>query len=65
MPPTATTRYELYKDDAGEYRFRLVCVENGEPIAASTEGYTDRRDAEHAIELVRNSKESAVHDHTD
>jgi uncharacterized protein YegP (UPF0339 family) len=36
----------LFRDNAGEYRFRLV-AENGEVIAAS-EGYVRRIDAERA-----------------
>ena len=34
---------EFYKDDAGEYRWRLV-AENGNIVATSGEGYANRQD---------------------
>ena len=44
-------KFELYRDDAGEWRWRLKAA-NGETIA-SGEGYHNRGDCIHAIELIR------------
>lgn len=44
-------KFELYKDKAGEFRFRLKAG-NGEIILAS-EGYKRRASAENGIESVR------------
>lgn len=44
--------FELYRDGAGETRWRLRAA-NGRIIADSGEGYVDRADALHGIELVR------------
>ncbi len=44
--------FELYKDNAGEYRWRLQ-AQNNEIIADSAEGYKNQADREHGIELVR------------
>jgi len=44
-------KFELYKDNAGEFRFRLKAG-NGENILAS-EGYKQRASAENGIESVK------------
>ncbi|CAN0656798.1 YegP family protein [Nitratireductor aquimarinus] len=44
-------KFELYKDKAGEFRFRLKAG-NGEIILAS-EGYKQKSSAENGIESVR------------
>ena len=44
--------FELYKDKADEYRWRLQ-ADNNEIIADSAEGYVAKRDCEHGIELVK------------
>ncbi len=44
--------FELYEDNAGEYRWRLQ-AENNEIIADSANGYTSKANCEHGIELVR------------
>jgi len=44
--------YEIFKDKAGKFRFRLV-ASNGEIIAASEEGFESRQTCESTIELVR------------
>lgn len=44
-------KFELYKDKAGEYRFRLKAG-NGETILVS-EGYKQKASAENGIESVR------------
>ena len=44
-------KFELYKDNAGEFRFRLKAG-NGKNILAS-EGYTAKASAENGIESVK------------
>lgn len=44
-------KFELYKDKAGKYRFRLK-ASNGEIIAAS-EGYNSKQSAKNGIESVK------------
>ena len=44
--------FELYKDNAGEFRWRLQAG-NNEIIADSGEGYSNKADCEYGIELVR------------
>ena len=41
-------RFEVYRDKAGEYRWRLLSS-NGRLTADSGEGYTRREDAHRAI----------------
>lgn len=47
-----SAEFELYKDNAGEFRWRLQ-AENNEIIADSAEGYVNKSDCEHGIALVR------------
>ncbi|GJD35209.1 YegP family protein [Methylobacterium aerolatum] len=56
-------RFEMYRDSAGEWRWRLR-ARNGEVIADSGEGYKRREDCEHGIELVRQSAEAKFVDMT-
>jgi len=44
--------YEVYEDDAGEYRWRLLAG-NGEILGDSGEGYDSRSGAEDAVERVQ------------
>ncbi|ELE6564532.1 YegP family protein [Vibrio parahaemolyticus] len=44
-------KFELYKDTAGEYRFRLKAG-NGQNILAS-EGYTTKSSCENGIDSVK------------
>ncbi|MFB6303871.1 MAG: HVO_2922 family protein [Haloferacaceae archaeon] len=44
--------FEVYEDAAGEYRWRLESP-NGRIVADSGEGYTERDEAEDAVERVR------------
>jgi uncharacterized protein YegP (UPF0339 family) len=44
--------YEIFKDKAGKFRFRLV-ASNGKIIAANEEGFESRQICENTIELVR------------
>lgn len=55
-----TGRYELFKDKAGEYRFRLKAA-NGEIIAVS-EGYKEKKSCLHGIESVRRNAPSIIID---
>ena len=41
-------RFEVYRDKAGEYRWRLL-ASNRQVVADSGEGYTRREDAHRAI----------------
>lgn len=47
-----SAKFELFKDKAGEYRWRLR-HQNGNVIADSSEGYTAKADALHGIESVK------------
>jgi uncharacterized protein YegP (UPF0339 family) len=50
---SATLTFVTYTDKAGEFRWRLEAT-NGKSIATSGEGYKNKRDRDHAIELIRN-----------
>jgi len=50
--------FELYKDKAGEFRFRLR-AKNGEPILAS-EGYSAKASALGGIESVKKNADSEI-----
>ncbi|MGI6701719.1 MAG: YegP family protein [Christensenellales bacterium] len=52
-------KFEIYKDKAGEFRFRLKAT-NGETIAQS-EGYTTKQACKNGIESVKkNAPEAEV-----
>ncbi len=51
-------KFEIYKDKAGEYRFRLKAA-NGEVILAS-EGYTAKASCEKGIESVRKNAPAEI-----
>jgi uncharacterized protein YegP (UPF0339 family) len=56
-------KFEINKDVAGEFRFKLVAV-NGETIAVS-EGYTTKENALNGIESVKhNAAEAVIEDKT-
>ena len=57
--PAARRVFQVYEDAAGEWRWRLVAG-NERIIAASGEGYRDRHDCLHGIELVKDSKDARV-----
>ena len=44
--------FKLYKDTSGHWRWTLYAA-NNKKIADSGEGYNDKADAQHGIELVR------------
>jgi len=59
------TKFQLYKDRKGEYRWRLR-ARNGEIIADSNEGYSTKASCKHGIELVKQQAASAeVEDQTE
>ena len=52
-------RYDYYRDGRGEWRWTAI-ADNGEPIASSSEGYVNRDDCLHAIDLMKGSGSAAV-----
>ena len=52
-------KYEMYRDAAAEWRWRFRAT-NGEIIAASSEGYVNKTDCSHGIELVKGSASASV-----
>ena len=44
--------FEVYKDKAGEWRWRFQ-ASNSKTIADSAEGYVNKQDCVHGIELVK------------
>lgn len=54
-----TPTYMLYEDSAGEWRWQLRSG-NNRIIADSGEGYSNKQDCLHAIELVKNSRDAEV-----
>ena len=58
-------KFELYKDKAGEYRWRLR-HQNGNIIADSGEGYTTKANAINGLESVKeNGPTAPIDDQTD
>jgi len=57
----ATGRFEVYKDNQGEWRWRYK-ARNNETISVSSEGYNDKRDAVHSINLMKESYSAKVED---
>ncbi|MCZ8344504.1 MAG: YegP family protein [Leptospira sp.] len=56
-------KFEIYKDKAGEFRFRLKAA-NGE-IIASSEGYSSKAACENGIESVKkNASGAEIEDQT-
>ena len=41
---TTRARYEVFEDEAGEFRFRLI-ASNGRIVGPASQGYRDRTDA--------------------
>ncbi|MBM9547821.1 YegP family protein [Leptospira sp. 201903074] len=52
-----SAKFEIYKDKAGEFRFRLK-ASNGE-IIASSEGYSSKQACENGINSVKANAEAA------
>lgn len=57
--PDSKATFELYQDRADEWRWRLRHV-NGNIIADSGEGYTNKADAKNGIESVKGNADGAV-----
>jgi uncharacterized protein YegP (UPF0339 family) len=58
--PVAKAAFEVYKDHAGEYRWRLR-TQNTQVIATSGDGYKEKRSCLDAIESVkRNAADAPV-----
>ncbi len=55
-------KFQVYKDKAGEFRFRLIAT-NGQTIAAS-EGYTTKASVMNGIESVKENAAKSVIDDT-
>ena len=56
--------FEMYVDKAGEYRWRLV-HQNGNIIADSGEGYTQKDGCENGIQSVKeNAPDAPIEDKT-
>lgn len=56
-------KFEIYKDNAGEFRWRFK-AKNGETIAISSEGYTSKQNCQYSVALVQDSKDAVVDDLT-
>ena len=52
------TKFEVYKDEAGEWRWRFI-ASNGRIIAVAGEGYINKSDCLHGIELVKSEAPEA------
>jgi uncharacterized protein len=50
--------FNLYRDQAGEWRWRLI-ASNGNTIADSGEGYTTKANAQHGIDAVKQGAAAA------
>jgi len=51
-------KFETYEDNRGEHRWRLL-ASNGQNIASSGQGYKEKRDCEHAIDVIKKGAEKA------
>jgi uncharacterized protein YegP (UPF0339 family) len=58
-------QFEVYKDSAGDWRWRLKSAGNYKTIADSAEGYESKDDCEHGIELVKEQASNAEVEYTD
>ena len=54
----ANAKFEIFKDHAGEYRFRLVAPNN--EIIAASEGYTQKHNAQNGIDAIKRYASSAI-----
>ena len=48
----AKTKFEIYKDKQGNFRWRLL-AQNGEPVASSGEGFKEKRTAMNAVKRLK------------
>ena len=57
-------KFQVFKDAAGEFRWRLR-ADNNEIIADSGEGYVDKSDCLHGIDLVKKlASDAEIEDQT-
>lgn len=54
----AEPKFEVYKDNRGEWRWKFR-ASNGRIIAVSSEGYINKQDCEHGIEIVKREAPTA------
>lgn len=54
-------RFILYTDTAGYWRWRLLAA-NNRTVADSGEGYNNKADAQHGIDLVKSAYGAPVHE---
>jgi uncharacterized protein YegP (UPF0339 family) len=54
----AKAKFEVYKDKAGEFRWRLR-AQNSQILATSGDGYVAKRDCLHAIDSVKRAAANA------
>lgn len=50
--------FELYKNTQGKYDFRIKS-KNGKILASSVQGYENKADVKHAIDLIKNHAKDA------
>ena len=55
-------RYEVFKDSAGEWRWRLRAANNVDIIATSGEGYVRKEACLRGISLVKQSQSAPVYE---
>jgi uncharacterized protein YegP (UPF0339 family) len=48
----AKTKFEVYKDKTGNFRWRLL-AQNGEPVATSGEGFSEKRTAMNGVKKLK------------
>jgi uncharacterized protein YegP (UPF0339 family) len=51
-------KFEPYEDNKGEHRWRLV-ASNGQTVASSSQGYSNKADCDKAIALIKSSAKKA------
>ena len=51
-------KFKYYKDKAGEWRWRLIAANKSDIIADSGEGYINKSDCLHGIDLVKSTDTS-------
>ena len=52
-------KWQIFKDAAGDYRFRLVAM-NGETVLAASEGYSRKDSCKKGMDSVRNNIDSEI-----
>ena len=56
-------QFEIYRDNAGKYRWRLRSSGNWKIIADGSEGYDTRANRENGVNLVKSEAPSATIQH--